>query len=149
MFERFTEAAIQSIVAARSAALAEKATTISTEHLLYGLLTAAPAVVMRGLRVGSGLHGLRDGLQTPHVLDDTQLKTGDVPFGVLVKVVFERAVAEADSQGHRPIAPEHLLTGLFIQQGTRAQALLEEVGFDRGLLESEPESRTLENNDEL
>jgi ATP-dependent Clp protease ATP-binding subunit ClpA len=124
------------LACARSVALELGETTVSTEHLLRGLLVASPGTVRGTLRGNPSVDTLNHRLEavlpqgTPRSLEE------QVQFSVLLKVVLQRAEAEADALEHAAICPEHLLLALFVQQGSEAQSLLEAFGFERVLAES-------------
>lgn len=136
MFERYTAESRQALTCARLAALELGETTISTEHLLRGLLVAAPAAVQGSLRANPSVESLNRRLEAVLPQGNARSLEEQVQFSVLLKVVLQRAAAEADALDHATICPEHLLLALFVQQGSEAQSLLEAFGFDRVLAEN-------------
>jgi hypothetical protein len=126
MFERFTDRARATVVAAQSEARKLSHNYIGTEHILLGLLrdddsAAARALAEAGVPVEQArarIHEL--------VPRGTETPGGHIPFTPRAKGSLEAALREARRLRHDFIGPEHLLLGLMLEgEGTAARALAE------------------------
>jgi ATP-dependent Clp protease ATP-binding subunit ClpC len=116
VFERFTERARQVIVVAQDEARESLAPTISSEHILLGLLheTSTDTLAMLVLEgLGITYESVRD--MIPALSEQVDLDEpirGHLSMSVRAKKVLELALREALSLGHNYIGTEHILLGL-------------------------------------
>lgn len=114
--------------------------TPEPEHLLLAMLGGGDAELLGVLPQGAAGERLRSGLEEaavrerPRMLDLNDVVpvelAGVLPLTRRMRVVVERAVAEADAAGEDAVEPVHLLLGLIAEQGGSAAALLRESGTD-------------------
>jgi ATP-dependent Clp protease ATP-binding subunit ClpA len=158
MFERFTDAAREAVVAAQSEAAALGSGRIGTEHLLLGVaavpgrageVLAAHGATPDKLRSATRPQLDRDALATLGIdLDEVRRrveasfgpgalesgrrrKGGYIPFTPEAKKALELALREALSQGDKHIGGDHVLLGLLRDEKTEAVAVLSRVGASR------------------
>lgn len=146
MFERFTDRARATVVAAQDEARRLSHNYIGTEHILLGLLRDDDSIASRALartdvsaeQVRARIHEL--------VSPGTEPPESHIPFTPRAKRSLEGALRESVRLGHDIIGPEHLLLGLMAEgEGTAARALAQagaEVDRVRetvaGLIAAEP-----------
>jgi len=118
VFERYSEEARLSLFEARYQAVDGGGSAIDPEHLLLGMLRAAPEVFHR-----MGLD--TEAVQLVRLQLSQLLKTGGsvqsgelLPFSERLKLVFKQADKEASNFGHDTIRPEHLLLACLVLAGT-------------------------------
>ena len=112
MFERFTDRARRSVVAAQEEARQRNDKHIGTEHLLLGLLTEPDAIAGRVLtQLGIGLAATRADVAAI-IGTGAGSPGGHIPFTPRAKKVLELAFREALQLGHNYIGTEHILLGL-------------------------------------
>lgn len=124
MFERFTERARQVVQLAHGEAKHLGHPTVTTNHLLFGLIQEGEGLAGRVLQeVGISIDGVRAWVieQEP---TGTIEWTGQVPMSGDCRKVLERSLRKALSLGHSWIGTEHILLGLlevddsyFLKQG--------------------------------
>lgn len=122
MFERCTEEARLSLFYARLTVEKTGGTAIEPEHLLLGILRAAPAVV-RGIGLDAGaatglVQQLKEVLKQGTRVENVAL----LPFSPRLKAVMEQAGKEAARFAEERITPEHLLLACLILGGTSPAA---------------------------
>jgi Clp amino terminal domain, pathogenicity island component len=124
MFERFTDQARATVVAAQVEARRLSHNYIGTEHILLGLLRDDDSAASRTLaQVDVPAEQVRARI-LELVPPGTRPPDGHMPFTPRAKRSLEEALREAVRLGHDIIGPEHLLLGLMIEgEGTAAQAL--------------------------
>lgn len=118
MFERYTEEARLSLFHARLAVEKRGGTAIEPEHLLLGILRAAPTVV-RGIGLDDGavtglVQQLKEVVEQGAPVENVAL----LPFSARLKAVLEQAGKETASFAEERITPEHLLLACLILGGT-------------------------------
>jgi ATP-dependent Clp protease ATP-binding subunit ClpC len=132
VFERYSEAARQSIVKAQEEARGLGHQSIGTEHLLLGVLNepqGAPARALAGL--GHGLDGVR--VAVVAVLGRGPGETaGEMAFTRGAVATLGAALHEATDHGEDPLDPGHLLIGLLATADETTVRVLEELGLDAG-----------------
>jgi hypothetical protein len=126
MFERFTDRARATVVAAQAEARKLSHNYIGTEHILLGLLRDDDSAAARALaEAGVPVEQVRTRVHEL-VPRGTQTPDGHIPFTPPAKRSLEAALREAMRFHHDFIAPEHLLLGLMVEgEGTAARALAE------------------------
>jgi Clp amino terminal domain, pathogenicity island component len=124
MFERFTDQARATIVAAQAEARKLSHSYIGTEHILLGLIRDDDSAAARALaQTGVSAEQVRAHIHEV-VPRGTQPPEGHIPFTPGAKRTLEEALREAVRLHHDVIGPEHLLLGLMLAgEGTAAQAL--------------------------
>ena len=130
MFERYTEAARRALFFARYETSQLGGRTITTEHILLGLLRA-PSELVDDMFAACNISvlDLRSQLEA-HARDGATLTTSaEVPFDEATKRVLHFAVEEADLLPQRDIGPEHLLLGLLREDHSFAANALNATGI--------------------
>jgi len=139
MFQRFTDKARRTVVLAQDEARALRHDYIGTEHLLLGLLRESAGVAATALTsLGVSLEEARArvaaaGTAEPGVPYRTTTE-GHIPFTPEAKRTLELALRESLQLGHDFIGTEHILLGLVREQGSRAVAILSELGADQAAI---------------
>jgi hypothetical protein len=126
MFEKYVEAARQTIFDARHAALDRKAAAIEPVHLLLGALDADPATV-KNLSTGENVdvEALGNHLQSLLPPTDKEKATSELPFSPEAKQVLMYAHEVSQRYQQQHIGVEHLLIGLLIRFPIRHYAIAE------------------------
>jgi len=158
VFERFTKQARAVVLAAIDEAREEGARAVEPEHLVLGVLRAAPnpgadalqaeGVDLEGLRaaaarlpgetlaaIGIDLDDVRaaqDGLGGPSPLPRPRRRARRLPFAPAGRRVLERALRIASGRRERHIGAEHVLLALLTARPGRARRLLAAAGADAG-----------------
>ncbi len=130
MFERFSEAARRSLFYALYEAACRGGGPITEDHLLQGVLIAAPHAMPRlGALVSNPSHERR-AVIVPVDRDGNVAGSIEnrVPLTAGARTVLERAVREADDLGQDVIEPEHLILALLQQEGSEAFRTLQAAG---------------------
>jgi ATP-dependent Clp protease ATP-binding subunit ClpC len=124
MFERFTDRARHSVVAAQDEARSLGHNYIGTEHLLLGLLAEPDGIAGRVLaQLGIAAEGTRADVEQVVGRGDSS-PSGHIPFTPRAKKVLELSLREALQLGHNYIGTEHILLGLVREgEGVAAQVL--------------------------
>lgn len=126
MFERFTESARQVVVLAQEEARGLRHGYIGTEHLLLGLLREDGRAATTLRAHGVGLEQAREWVAEHIARGDAEPGGGQLPLTPRLKKIFETAVEEAETLGHRAIGTQHLLIALLHEgQGAALNALRE------------------------
>jgi ATP-dependent Clp protease ATP-binding subunit ClpC len=143
VFDRFTEAARNVIVASQEQARQLEHSYIGTEHLLLALLdpaSGAPAAVLQD--AGVNPTAVRQAIQRlvrrrgllRRRSSGSSAPAGRVPFTRRAKKVLELSLREAIALHHDHIGSEHILLGLIHEgQGLAARILLD-AGVDLSAL---------------
>ena len=127
MFERYDEAARQTLFFARFEASKLGIRSIETEHLLLGLMSAPrghTASLLRALPLAD----IRNDLESNRTAEKIPTSV-EIPFSAETKRVLQYAGEEADELTHRHIGPEHLLLGLMREADCRAATTLARYGM--------------------
>ena len=113
MFERFTERARQTLVAAQEEARELRTGHVGSEALLLGLLRDEDCLAARALAsFDVTLERARTEVMRRVASGDEQPPSGQLPFTPRTKQVLERALREGLELGHNHIGTEHLLLGI-------------------------------------
>ncbi len=118
MFERFTEPAIRTIMAAQEEARRTRCNYVGAEHLLLGMLREKESVILKNLeQLKTSPTELKTTLEEYIKSSHHSGKAGDLPFNPQIKRVIELAWEEARALGHSYIGIEHLFLGM-LREGT-------------------------------
>jgi ATP-dependent Clp protease ATP-binding subunit ClpA len=128
MFERFNEQARRSLFFARVAA-GEGGAPIEPEHLVLGILRAAPGAIMQFVRPNIDIETVREYFGHVHAAVMGE-QAYHAPFSDRMKRVLEHAQVEADEAGHRMIRPEHLLLAVMVKGKGDVPRRLHDLGVD-------------------
>lgn len=125
-FERFTERAIKVVTLSQKEAKALGNDTVSTQHLLLGLIAESRDDDHGFLGSGITVEVAREAvIGIWHSDRNSVTSATDVAFDGSTKRVFEAAVEYSRSMGHSFIAPEHIAVGLFTVDDGSAGRVLE------------------------
>jgi ATP-dependent Clp protease ATP-binding subunit ClpC len=125
--ERFTQRARRVLSLAHQEAERMRQETISTEHLLLGLIQEEGGVAGRVLR-DLGLEPERVQEMVERLSGYGQYRGGKIELSPGVQQVLEFAIEEARRMGHHYIGTEHLLLGLVRSTEGRAMDVLRKLG---------------------
>lgn len=118
MFERFTEPAIRTIMAAQEEARRTSCNYVGAEHLLLGMIREKESVIIKNLeQLKISPAELKTTLEEYIKSSHNSGKGGDLPFNPQIKRVIELAWEEARALGHSYIGIEHLFLGM-LREGT-------------------------------
>lgn len=134
MFERFTDAARQTIVLAQESARERGDNYIGTEHLLLGVLRDRDGTVTKVLEsLGVSPEAIRQGIESATQTDRPARRgfgrrehavSGHIPFTPRAKKVLELSLRESLELGHNYIGTGHILLALIREgEGSAAQTL--------------------------
>jgi ATP-dependent Clp protease ATP-binding subunit ClpC len=132
VFERFNEAARQSLFFARYKTAERAGDAITTHDILEGIQLAVPGVVARlsgeSFRPSTG-ETSEQFLARMHA-DKTVAShaSKEIPFAASARTALERAIGEADDLGHKIIKPEHLILALLRDEDSPAYRTLFAAG---------------------
>ncbi|MFG1931209.1 Clp protease N-terminal domain-containing protein [Mycobacterium sp. NPDC048908] len=130
MFERFTEAARQSIVGSQREAKSLNQASVGAELLLVSVLDQqdpilGPIMESRGVYVGSVRQRVRE------ICDvEGAPPGGHIPFSNDVKRALERSLRETLDLGQTDIGPVHLLLGLLADGDNTGVGILRDLNVD-------------------
>jgi len=129
MFERFSERAIKVIKAAQDEAKRLSSRTVSTEHLILGMLKEKEQIVYKTLENFkiSPLE-LKKRLEQL-ILEENLPVVQDIPFSAQLKHTIELAWDEARQLGHSYIGVEHLFLGALREASGIAGRVMNEIGI--------------------
>jgi uncharacterized protein YbjT (DUF2867 family) len=132
MFERYQEESRRTLFLARETALGEQREMIEPEHLLAGLLRAAPETLPARLPQEKTIETIRQrlGLRPFDAVPDGM--SNEIPFSWAVQRLLNEAMLEADAIGDEVIRPGHLLLALLSL--TKTRVALREAAIDRELV---------------
>lgn len=132
MFERFTEAARRALFFARLEAHERGGASIELEHILLGILRAAPDAVLQ-------FANARTTAESIAAACGAQLSGGpklptehELPFTPAVKKLLFQAHSQSEALGQRFVRPEHLVLALLDDDRAPVYHLLRDAGVDRG-----------------
>lgn len=130
MFERYTEQARRTLFFARYEAFVSASAFIETEHILLGLFRDEQSAAMRAL-AGVSREAIRQEIEsrTARRVRNSLPTSEDLPFSEETERVCHYAEQEAERLLHPSIGPEHLLLGLFREEGGLAATILREAGL--------------------
>ncbi len=129
MFERFSERAIKAIKAAQEEAKRLSSRTVSTEHLLLGMLREKEQIVIRTFE-GFKVSPVEVKKRLEQLLLEENLPVvKDIPFSAQLKHSIELAWDEARQLGHSYIGVEHLLLGTLREGSGITGRVMNEIGI--------------------
>jgi hypothetical protein len=131
MFERYTEEARRALFYSRYEASQFGSRTISTEHLLLGVLREGKGGVCG--RCVAAFHvsvdDIRKEVERVTERGEKVSTSVEIPFTAEMKRVLQYAADEADRLMDKSIRPEHLLLGLLREEGCMAASILASRGM--------------------
>ncbi len=131
MFENFTERARKAIIIARGEAERYQHDTLTTAHLLMGILKEGSGLGITVLeRLGIEVPYLRDELQRRIPYGRRGFVVGAIPFAPDAKKVLEYAQEEAKLLGQDYVGTEHLILGILRERTGIAGKLLRRFGLE-------------------
>jgi ATP-dependent Clp protease ATP-binding subunit ClpC len=134
MFERFPEPSRRALFFSRALAELAGCDSILPEHLVGGVLRAAPTAVADDPARASTCDGLLRDLRFDRFAATWRAPTREIPLSRDVQRLLNEATAEADRMGHHLIRPQHLLLALLKESGTPAAEALRRAGVQRAWL---------------
>ncbi len=135
-FERFTQKAIQSIIAAQDESRRLQHQYVGTEQMLVGLLAQETGLIAQFFStVGVQLEPVKQAVERHIGLGRGTPE--EIPFTPRAKQTLEIALRQAKQFGHSYIGTEHLLLGILIEGKGLGARILEELGFNCKTLEQE------------
>lgn len=131
MFERFSEAARQAVLAAQDEARNLRHGQIDSEHLLLGLLRDEDSLAARALAsLEVTLERARVEIVQRVSPAESQPTSGQIPFTPRATQVLERAEQEGMELGHNYVGSEHLLLGITAVDDGVGMSVLRDLGLD-------------------
>jgi hypothetical protein len=133
-FQRFTPRARNVVVSAHNEAVEARNDTVSTPHLLLGLLAEPDALAAKAI-VGEGvtLDAVREAT-TPLLPAPVDAPPALIPYDAAAKKALELTFREALRLGHNYIGTEHILLALVDQED--GDGPLSGLGLTKAALES-------------
>ncbi|HWR65425.1 MAG TPA: ATP-dependent Clp protease ATP-binding subunit [Bellilinea sp.] len=126
--ERFTQRARRVLSLAHQEAERMRQSTISTEHLLLGLIQEEGGIAGRVLRdLGMEPERVQEMVERLSGIGQTRSSKIDLSSGV--QEVLEFAIEEARRMGHHYIGTEHILLGLVRSNEGKAMDVLRKLGI--------------------
>jgi ATP-dependent Clp protease ATP-binding subunit ClpA len=131
MFERFDEDARRALFFARLEAHERGGASIELEHILLGILRAAPDAVLRftnahttaASMVAACAEQLSGGPRLP--------ATHELPFAPAVRKLLSQAHSQSEALGQRFVRPEHYVLTLLDEEPAPVYHLLRDSGIER------------------
>jgi ATP-dependent Clp protease ATP-binding subunit ClpC len=128
MFELFTDRARRVVVLSQEEARMAGHDSVTTEHVLLGLIHEGDGVAARVLEsLGIGLEAAREQVQDAIGRGEHSM-TGRIPFTPQASEVLKVALAESRALGHQHIGTEHILLGLVAATDSMAARVLTALG---------------------
>lgn len=121
MWQRFTERARRVVLLAQEEAAQLESGFVGSEHLLLGLLREDEGVAAQVLAVEGITYSLVR--REVEILADFEPHPGEPKMTLYAKRALEMSAQEADLMSSRSIGTEHLLLGLFHEEGGAAEIL--------------------------
>src|SRR5574340_533170 len=126
--ERFTQRARRVLSIAHQEAERMSHSTVSTEHILLGLIQEEGGIAGRVLR-DLGLEPERVQEMVERLCGVGQTKVVKIELSAGAQQVLEYAIEEARRMGHHYIGTEHLLLGLVRSNEGKAMEVLRKLGI--------------------
>jgi len=132
MFEKYTDKARRVLFFARYEASQFGASTITSAHLLLGLIREAERTTMQMLeQMGVNVHDLKDRITSQaSYKKQAAATTVEIPLSEETKRVLHYALKESMSLNHKYVGVEHILLGILRDEHAFASQLLVEMGAD-------------------
>ena len=131
MFEKYNEKARRALFFARYEASKLGSRVIESEHVLLGILREGEDTVselFRRFRVKP--EEIRREIEGERVFVERISSTAELPLSEESKKILAYAAHEAESMLHESVGSEHLLIGILRVEGSLAQRILGQYGFD-------------------
>lgn len=129
MFERYTDTARRSLFFARYEVTQFGGLAIEPEHLVLGVLRAAPQRVLRFAGGTASAGSLRAALEQAVATGEKVSASVELPFSPACKSVLEQTPIEADAAKNVWIGPEHIVLGVLVRTDGHAARILLEAGL--------------------
>ncbi|MDJ0835637.1 MAG: ATP-dependent Clp protease ATP-binding subunit [Acidobacteriota bacterium] len=132
MFEKYTDKARRVLFFARYEASQFGASTITSAHLLLGLIREAERTTMQMLeQMGVNIQDLKDRIiSQASYKKQAAATTVEIPLSEETKRVLHYALKESMSLNHKYVGVEHILLGILRDEHAFASQLLVEMGAD-------------------
>lgn len=129
-FERFTDLNRHGIVLAQEAARTHKHDSITTEHILLGLLGEPRGLAYEVLMAKTeSEERIREAIEEALPPAGKKALRGHIAFAPESKQTIEHAMRAAADLGHGWVGTEHMLLGLIRTEGSPAAQILHNLGF--------------------
>jgi ATP-dependent Clp protease ATP-binding subunit ClpC len=131
VFEKYNEKARRALFFARYEASKLGSRVIESEHVLLGILREGEDTVselFRRFRVKP--EEIRREIEGERVFVERISSTAELPLSEESKKILAYAAHEAESMLHESVGSEHLLIGILRVEGSLAQRILGQYGFD-------------------
>lgn len=132
MFEKYTDKARRVLFFARYEASQFGASTITSAHLLLGLVREAERTTMQMMeKMGVNIQKLKDRIaaQSAHKKQPATT-TVEIPLSEETKRVLHYALKESMSLNHKYVGVEHILLGILRDEHAFASKLIVDMGAD-------------------
>ena len=132
MFEKYTDKARRVLFFARYEASQFGASTITSAHLLLGLVREAERTTMQMLeQMGISIKDLKERIISQAAYKkQVAATTVEIPLSEETKRVLHYALKESMSLNHKYVGVEHILLGILRDEHAFASQLLTEMGAD-------------------
>ena len=132
MFEKYTDKARRVLFFARYEASQFGASTITSAHLLLGLIREAERTTMQMMeQMGVNIQDLKDRIiSQASYKKQAAATTVEIPLSEETKRVLHYALKESMSLNHKYVGVEHVLLGILRDEHAFASQLLVEMGAD-------------------
>ena len=129
MFERFTEKAVNVVIASQQYAREMECAEVLPEHILLALVNQAKGVSLKLFRMyGVTEEELHDEIEK-NVIKSIK-KVENIPFSHSSKDILKHTLDLASRSGNNNILFEHLFLSLIANKNSNIQTILEHFGFD-------------------
>jgi ATP-dependent Clp protease ATP-binding subunit ClpA len=135
-FEQYTEDSRKALFFARFAVSEHGGSGIDSEHLLLGILRAAPEAVTRLMAPGWSLQQMQERVVALLPTGQRVEESVEIPFSRAAADVIVRASEEAIALNNNEVRPEHLLLVLLSFEEAPTGQLLREAGLTRDAIVS-------------
>ncbi len=131
MFENFSEGARRAIIIARSEAEKYQHDTLTTAHLLLGIIKEGSGLAIVALeRLGVDINYLKQEIEHRIPYGRRGFIVGTIPFGPDAKKALEYAEKESRDLGHDYIGTEHILLGIALEKTGLGGKILRRLGVE-------------------
>ncbi len=131
MFEKYTDKARRVLFFARYEASQFGASTITSAHLLLGLVREAEKTTIQILeQMSINVQELKDRIISKNLPKKQVSTTVEIPLSEETKRVLHYAMKESMSLNHKYVGVEHILLGILRDEHAFASQLLIEMGAD-------------------
>jgi len=132
MFEKYTDKARRVLFFARYEASQFGASTITSAHLLLGLVREAERTTMQMMeQMGVNIQDLKERIISQAAYKkQAAATTVEIPLSEETKRVLHYALKESMSLNHKYVGVEHILLGILRDEHAFASQLLVEMGAD-------------------